>query len=209
MFIDVSMNVEDGMLHWPSDPEIKIEHFSQISKGASANNSRITCGTHTGTHFDAPHHFIDDGIGIDGLSLETLIGPCRVIEVPVEISVVSIGFLMPLNIQKGERLLFKTKNSEWINKGDIQFHTDYVYVNGDAAKYLVERGVALVGVDYLSVEGYHIGHETHKNLLGAGIAVIEGLNLFGVEPGDYKLIALPIKIIGSDGAPARVVLEKS
>ncbi len=208
MFIDVSMDIRDGMLHWPSDPAVEIDNYSDIKKGAAANNSKITCGVHTGTHMDAPKHFIDDGAGIDKFNLNTLIGHCRVIEVPAGISPVSKEFLEPLNIKTGGRILFKTKNSEWINNGDRNFHTDYVYVNPEASKYMVERGVVLVGVDYLSVEGYHVGHDTHKTLLGAGVVIIEGLNLFNVPAGDYKLIALPVKIKDSNGAPARVILEK-
>ncbi len=208
MYIDISMNVEDGMLHWPSDPEISIIHYSRIKKGDPANNSKITCGTHTGTHIDAPHHFIDSGPGIDRLRLEDMIGPCRVLGVPRDVSIISKEFLTPFDIKKGDRLLFKTRNSEWINAGDRNFHKDYVYVEQEAAKYLVEKGVILVGVDYLSVEGYHIGHETHLALLGAGVIVIEGLNLYNAEAGNYRLIILPVKIMGSDGAPARAILEK-
>ena len=208
MFIDVSMEITDGMLHWPSDPAIEIDNYSQIKKGAAANNSKIICGVHTGTHIDAPKHFVDDGIGIDKLDLNKLIGHCRVIEVPLSVSPISKEFIEPLDIKKGDRLLFKTKNSEWINSGDKNFHTDYVCVNPEASKYMVEKGVALVGVDYLSVEGYHIGHDTHKTLLGAGVVIIEGLNLFNVEPGEYNLTALPVKIKDSNGAPARVILQK-
>jgi arylformamidase len=208
MFIDVSMEITDGMLHWPSDPEVKIDNYSEIKKGSASNNSKITCGVHTGTHIDAPRHFIDEGIGIDRLDINKLIGQCRVIEVPPDVSPISKEFLEPLNINKGDRLLFKTKNSEWINNADKNFRTDYVCVNPEASKYMVEKGVVLVGVDYLSVEGYHVGHDTHKTLLGAGIIVIEGLNLFNAAAGDYKLIALPLKIKDSNGAPARVILEK-
>lgn len=208
MFIDVSMNIEDGMVHWPTDPGVVIKHFSNIKNGDSANNSEITCGTHTGTHIDAPHHFIEEGVGIDKLNLETLVGHCRVIEADEEIKIISRDFLVPHDIKRGERLLFKTKNSIWINNQDTNFHEDYVYVSADGAKYLVEKGVILVGVDYLSVEGYHIGHDTHKTLLGANVVVIEGLNLINVIPGNYKLIAMPIKIKNSDGAPCRVLLEK-
>lgn len=208
MIIDISMDIEDGMIHWPTDPGVTIKHFSNIKNGDSANNSEICFGTHTGSHIDAPHHFIDSGAGIDKINPDILIGQCRVIEVSSHIKTISKDFLEPLNITKGERLLFKTKNSIWINDKDKNFHEDYVYVSADGAKYLVEKGVILVGVDYLSVEGYHIGHDTHKTLLGANVVIIEGLNLFNVEAGKYKLIALPIKIKNSDGAPSRVLLEK-
>ncbi|MHB1697692.1 MAG: cyclase family protein [bacterium] len=209
MFIDISMDIEDGMLHWPSDPVIEIDNYSQIKKGAAANNSKISCGVHTGTHIDAPKHFIEEGQGIDKINLDRLIGRCRVIEVPDGVSPISKEFIEPLNIKKGDRLLFKTKNSEWINSGDNNFHTDYVYVAPEASIYMVEKGVVLVGVDYLSVEGYHVGHDTHRTLLGAGVVIIEGLNLYNVAAGDYKIIALPIKIKDSNGAPARVLLENN
>ncbi len=208
MFIDVSMIIENGMLHWPSDPSIEIDDYSDIKKGAAANNSKITCGVHTGTHMDAPKHFIEDGAGIDKFNLDILIGPCRVIDVPAQISVISKEFLERLDIKKGDRILFKTKNSEWINNGDRNFHTDYVCLNFESAKYMVEKGIILVGIDYLSVEGYHVGHDTHKTLLEKGIIIIEGLNLFNVAAGNYRLIALPVKIKDSNGAPARVILEK-
>lgn len=208
MLIDVSMIIEDRMLHWPTDPGVAIRHFSNIKNGDSANNSEITCGTHTGTHIDAPHHFIEQGAGIDKLSINTLVGPCRIIEVSENDRTISRDFLEVHDIKKGERLLFKTKNSFWINNNDKNFHEDYVYVDADGARYLVEKGVILVGVDYLSVEGFHIGHDTHRTILGADIVIIEGLNLSAVTPGNYKLIALPIKIKDSDGAPARVLLEK-
>jgi arylformamidase len=208
MFIDVSMDIENGMLHWPSDPAIEIEIYSDIKKGAASNNSKITCGVHTGTHMDAPKHFIENGAGIDKFNLDTLIGPCRVIDVPARISAISKEFLEPLNIKNGDRILFKTKNSEWINNGDRNFHNDYVCVNPEAAKYMVEKGVVLVGIDYLSIEGYHVGHDTHEALLEKGVIIIEGLNLFNVTAGAYKLIALPVKIKDSNGAPARVILEK-
>ncbi len=208
MLIDISMNIEAGMLHWPTDPGVTIRHFSNIKNGDSANNSEITCGTHTGTHIDAPHHFIEEGVGIDRLSINTLVGHCRVIEVNKDISVISRDVLAAHDIKKGERLLFKTKNSLWISNRDKNFHEDYVYVDADGASYLAEKRVILVGVDYLSVEGFHMGHDTHKILLSSNIVIIEGLSLCGVMPGNYRLIALPIKIKDSDGAPARVLLEK-
>lgn len=208
MFIDISMDIEDGMLHWPSDPGVTITQFSSIKNGDSSNNSKIACGVHTGTHIDAPRHFIEDGAGIDKLKLDALIGHCRVIEVDSSTKAISKEFLLSCNIKSGERLLFKTRNSLWINNKDNNFHEDYVYIDADGAKYLVEKGVILVGVDYLSVEGYHIGHDTHKTLLNSNVVIIEGLNLFYVAPGNYKLIALPVKIKNSDGAPARVLLEK-
>jgi arylformamidase len=207
MYIDVSLTVEDGMVHYPKDPEVIIKQFSSIKNGDAANNTHLSFGTHTGTHIDAPHHFYEEGIGIDKITLETLTGECLVIEVPEKYEAITEDFLKMQNINNGGRILFKTKNSKIISR-DKNFHEDYVYVASDAAKYMVEKGVILVGVDYLSVEGYGKGHETHRTLLGAGVVIIESLCLEQVEPGSYKLIAFPIKIKDSDGAPARVILEK-
>jgi arylformamidase len=207
MYIDVSLTVEDGMVHYPKDPEVIIKQFSSIKNGDAANNTHLSFGTHTGTHIDAPHHFYEEGIGIDKITLETLTGECLVIEVPEKYEAITEDFLKMQNINNGGRILFKTKNSKIISR-DKNFHEDYVYVASDAAKYMVEKGVILVGVDYLSVEGYGKGHETHRTLLGAGVVIIESLYLEQVEPGSYKLIAFPIKIKDSDGAPARVILEK-
>ncbi|MCL5673435.1 MAG: cyclase family protein [Deltaproteobacteria bacterium] len=207
MYIDVSLTVEDGMVHWPKDPEVIIKQFSSIKNGDAANNTHLSFGTHTGTHIDAPRHFYEDGIGIDKIKLEALTGECSVIEVPEKYEAITEDFLKMQNINNGGRILFKTKNSKIISR-DKNFHEDYVYVASDAAKYMVEKGIILVGVDYLSVEGYGKGHETHRTLLGAGVVIIESLYLEQVEPGNYKLIAFPIKIKDSDGAPARVILEK-
>ncbi|MHB1645084.1 MAG: cyclase family protein [Candidatus Acididesulfobacter diazotrophicus] len=207
MYIDVSLMVEDGMVHYPKDPEVIIKQFSSIKNGDAANNTHLSFGTHTGTHIDAPRHFYEDGIGIDKIKLETLTGECSVIEVPEKYEAITEDFLKMQNINNGGRILFKTKNSKIISR-DKSFHEDYVYVASDAAKYMVEKGIILVGVDYLSVEGYGKGHETHRTLLGAGVVIIESLYLEQVEPGNYKLIAFPIKIKDSDGAPARVILEK-
>ena len=207
MYIDVSLTVEDGMVHWPKDPEVIIKQFSSIKNGDTANNTHLSFGTHTGTHIDAPHHFYEEGIGIDKIKLEIFMGECFVIDVPEKYEAITEDFLKMQNINNGSRILFKTKNSKIVLR-DKNFHEDYVYVASDAAKYMVEKGVILVGVDYLSVEGYGKGHETHRTLLGAGVVIIESLYLEHVEPGSYKLIAFPIKIKDSDGAPARVILEK-
>ena len=164
-------------------------------------------GTHTGTHIDAPHHFIEEGISIDKVPLEVLTGKCRVIEISYNESSITANILSTLNIKKGERILFKTINSTFI-KSDKRFHEDYVYISNDGAKYLADAGEILVGVDYLSIEGYGKGHETHRIMLGAGIIAIEGLCLGDVPAGEYSLTALPLKVKGADGAPARVVLMK-
>jgi arylformamidase len=205
-WMDVSVPVRSGMVHWPGDPAVKIERSSSIEAGDEANVSRLDMGAHTGTHMDAPLHFFEDDPGIEALPLEIAIGPARVIAIEGE-EPIDRGHVEEMDVASGERILFRTRNSDrsWV---DRDFEPDFVYLMPEAAELLAEHGVALVGVDYLSVGGYQAGGaETHRFLLGAGIWIVEGLDLSAVAPGDYELICLPIKLVGSDGAPARVLLR--
>lgn len=205
-WIDISVPLHDNMVHWPDNPPVHIGRQLSISRGDSANVSQISMGVHTGTHMDAPVHFFPDGSGIDSLPLTAGIGRARVIEIhdPASIKPEELQQHQP---QRDERLLFKTRNSTrcW---GSDQFVKDFVYISHEAAQYLAEQGVQTVGVDYLSVGGYYKdGAQTHHTLLGAGVHIIEGLNLSAIIPGFYELICLPIKIVKSDGAPARALLR--
>ncbi len=205
-WIDISVLLHDGMVHWPDNPPIHIERQLSISKGDSANVSKMSMGVHTGTHMDAPIHFFSDRQGIDKVPLTAGIGRARVIEINDPESI-KPEELKAHQLQRGERILFKTRNSTrcW---GSDEFIKDFVYISHEAAQYLAERQVQTVGVDYLSVGGYYKdGAETHHALLGAGVHIIEGLNLSNVAPGNYELICLPIKIVNSDGAPARALLR--
>jgi arylformamidase len=205
-WIDVSVPVQSGMVHWPGDPEVKLERAMSIDEGAEANVTRLDMSAHTGTHMDAPLHYFEDDPGIEALPLEIAMGPARVIGIEGE-EPIDRGQLEGLDIEGGERILFRTTNSErpWVER---DFDPGFVHVSLEAAELLGEVGVALVGVDYLSVGGYRSdGAETHRALLGAGVWVVEGLDLSGVDPGDYELICLPVKLVGSDGAPARVLLQ--
>jgi arylformamidase len=205
-WIDVSVPVRSGMVHWPGDPEVSLERVMSIDEGAEANVTRLAMSAHTGTHMDAPLHYFEDDPGIEELPLEIAMGPARVIGIEGE-EPIDRGQLEGLDIQGGERILFRTANSErpWVER---DFDPAFVHVSVEAAELLGEVGVALVGVDYLSVGGYRSdGAETHRALLGAGVWVVEGLDLSAVEPGDYELICLPVKLVGSDGAPARVLLR--
>ena len=178
-----------------------------IERGDVANVSTISLGSHTGTHMDAPIHFVRGGEGIDRMPLDATMGLARVIEIQDPNSI-NPDELDARGIGRGERVLFKTRNSSlaWWTRDFIE---DFVYVSREAARYLAERGVRTVGVDYLSVGGFYAdGVETHQALLGAGIWVIEGLDLSGVEPGEHELICLPLKVEGGDGAPARALLRK-
>ncbi len=175
-----------------------------ISAGAECHLTRISLGCHTGTHLDAPLHFEPNGTSVDQLDLEVLVGPCRVVHLP-EVSRIERRHLESLDLEGCQRLLFKTSNGARLEEPDFQ--EDFVAVAPDAAELLVELGVRLVGVDYLSVEPFvHEDWGTHHTLLRAGVIPLEGLDLRAVPPGDYQLVALPLLIEGAEGAPVRAVL---
>jgi arylformamidase len=205
-WIDVSVSLHSGMVHWPDNPPVRIERALNIEYGDTANVSKVSMGVHTGTHMDGPLHFVREGKGLDEMPLDATIGPARVIEISDPESI-KPNELHSYRLQHGERILFRTQNSarSW-SSGD--FIEDFVYVSQEAARYLADCGIQTVGVDYLSVGGFrNDGVETHQALLEAGIWVIEGLDLSEVEPGAYELVCLPIKIERSDGAPARAILR--
>ncbi len=205
-WIDISVPIRDATVHWPSDPPVSIKRVKDIEKGDTANLSVISMGAHSGTHVDAPIHFIKDGKGVDRIPLDTVIGRARVIEIRDPESI-KPEELARHRIQGGERILFKTRNSAHLWKSN-EFVEDFVFISDAAADFLVERGVRLVGVDYLSVGSFkHGGSYVHKKLLIGGIWIIEGLNLSNVTPGKYDLICLPLRIVAGDGAPARAILK--
>ncbi len=207
-WIDISVPIYSGMAHWPDNPAVRIERMQDIGRGDAANISKIEMGAHTGTHMDAPKHFLADGGGIDEMPLDDTIGPARVIRIEHPRAIMPEE-LKGHDLQPGERLLFRTENSERCWNTD-QFIEDFVYISAAAAQFLVDRQVRTVGVDYLSVGGYvYDGVETHQILLSAGLWLIEGLNLAAVEPGAYEMICLPLRTAGADGAPARAILRKS
>jgi arylformamidase len=206
-WIDVSVMLRTGMVSWPGDPPARISHVRDMEKGDPCTVSRLDIGAHAGTHMDAPAHFVRGGAGIDTMPLDAAIGSARVIAIRDRESI-KPDELLRHRIRRGERLLFKTHNSArcW----DIDsFVEDFVYISAAAARYLVERQVRLVGVDYLSVGGFHEeGADTHQALLTAGIWIIEGLNLARVHPGRVQLVCLPLKIAGADGAPSRALVRQ-
>jgi arylformamidase len=206
-WIDLSVPLHSGMAHWPGDPEPSFERISEIAQGAAANVTMCRMTAHTGTHMDAPCHFLDGKDGIDRFPLSLAVGPARVIAVP-RAPVVGRAQLETKDIKPGERLLFKTRNSDrrWDNQ---DFETGFVALDASGARLLVERGVSLVGVDYLSVGLFQgDGVETHQLLLGNGIWILEGLNLAAVPEGEYELVCLPLRIAGCDGSPARAILRQ-
>ena len=204
-WIDVSVGLRDGMVHWPDNPPVRIARCFAITKGDPCNVSEISLGVHTGTHMDAPIHFMESGAGIDKLPLTAVMGPARIIGIKDRESI-KPEELRPHRIRRGERILFKTRNSTrvWRTKSFVE---DFVYLSSDGARYLADRGIRTVGVDYLSIGGINNGPECHKSILKAGIWVIEGLDLSKVTPGRYQLICLPLKVVDGDGAPARAIVK--
>lgn len=204
---DISVPVVNGGVVYPGNPEIRIEPASELSRGASSNLSRLSFGSHTGTHVDAPRHFFDAGGTVDRLPLDVLIGPARVIAFPDDVMSVTAEHLRRHTLAGVERVLIRTRNSGFIT--EREFHPDYTFLAPDGAEHLASLGVKLVGVDYLSVEQFHSGHhKTHRTLLERGIVIVEGLDFSEIEPGEYSLCCLPLRLEGLDGAPARAVLMR-
>jgi arylformamidase len=203
--IDVTVPLDADVPSYPGNTPFSLEAIKRIARGDSSNVSTLHLSAHTGTHVDAPRHFFDDGPGTEGLPLELLMGRARVIEITSRKGIAPEDFA-GIDLSEDVRLLIKTHNSRlW---GSPEFHKDYIGVTAEGAKFLVERGVKVLGVDYLSVEVFKTpGAPAHHTLLGGGVIVIEGLNLRDVEPGTYDMVCLPLCIVGADGAPARVVLR--
>jgi len=204
--IDVSVPLDAQLPTYPHNTPFTLEPIKRLARGDSSNVSTLHMSAHTGTHVDAPRHFFDDGAGTEALPLELLIGRARVIDISSR--AVGAEDLGAIDLSDDIRVLIKTRNSRlW---GSSEFQADYVGVTESGAKHLVEHGIKVVGVDYLSVEQFHNpGAPAHHVLLGAGIIVIEGLDLRQVEAGIYEMFCLPLRVVGSDGAPARVVLRRS
>lgn len=206
-WIDVSVPLRNGTVHWPGDRPYERKTTMQIIQGDVVNLSEIAGSVHTGTHMDAPLHFIENGQSVDTMPISVTVGRARVVGIQ-DREAIRVSELEPHEIAKGERILFKTSNSARLWKTDT-FQESYIYIPPDTAEYLARVQVQLVGVDYLSVGGFYSGNpETHRTLLGAGIWILEGLNLEHVEPGEYELVCLPLKLVGSDGAPARAILRR-
>jgi arylformamidase len=204
--LDVSVPLSSGMPTYPGNPEFELHPVKRIARGDTANNSRLTMGTHTGTHVDAPWHFLDDGAAVDELRLDLLIGRTRVVEVTKR-GGIGAEELAEAGLREDLRVLLKTSNSAlWNGEG---FHTEYTHLTEAGARYLVDQGVKVVGIDYLSVEQFKkAGAPAHRTLLGQSVVIIEGLNLSEADPGMYEMYCLPLRIPGADGAPARVILKR-
>ena len=200
---DLSVSIYPGMLKWIDDQDVELTQETAIRNGDAYNFSRLTCSTHIGTHIDAPYHFTTDGKTVDQLNLYDLIGEALVVQMDTD--TITADELRDVDLKKYKRILFKTRNSELLKSET--FHKDYVALDHSAAELLVKNGVRVVGIDYLSIEMYETEeHPVHKLLTENGVIIIETLDLSKIEPGAYFLVALPLKLRNSEGAPARVVL---
>jgi arylformamidase len=202
---DISTPVRNGGVVYPGNPEIQIQPQQAIARGAGANVSSVAFGSHTGTHVDAVKHFFDDGQTVDQIPLARLIGPAILLAFSDDLMSVGAADLAQHDIGSHTRVLLRTRNSSFLDRPE--FVKDYTYLAPDGAEYLVERGVELVGIDYLSIEQFHSGHHrTHRALLERGVVIVEGLDLREPPAGEYELVCLPLRLSGLDGAPARAVL---
>ncbi|OHC05602.1 MAG: hypothetical protein A3K25_12140 [Planctomycetes bacterium RIFOXYB12_FULL_42_10] len=202
---DVTLTISDKLITWPSDPTVSIRKTRLISQGNSCNVSELKFGSHCGTHIDAPYHFEENGIKIDQIPLDYLVGTATVFDIKNK-EKIDLEDIKPLKLKNRERVIFKTINSTFWKLPE--FKKDFVYITKEAARHLVDSGVKVVGIDYLSVEKFgNKPADTHHIFLRNGVVLIEGLDLSNVEAGDYELVALPLKIKDCDGSPARVILR--
>jgi arylformamidase len=207
---DISVTLEGGIPIWPGNPGFELVRVNDIQQGGSSNVSKLSLGCHTGTHVDAPVHFIPGAAGVDTLPLELLTGPATVYWVttnPDDGNNINAAALDRARIPEGaQRILLKSRNSDLWKLGPHEFRADFAGITADGAEWMVANKIGLVGVDYLSVGPKGMGKATHEILLNAGVVIVEGLNLSQVEPGNYDFYCLPLKLKDSDGAPARAVL---
>lgn len=205
MIVDISVPLRSRMPTWPGSVGLTLTQTQSIAGGSVANVSRLDTDVHMGTHVDAPWHFLANGATVETIPLDELIGPAWVSHLP-GIQAVTASDLDAAGIPAGtRRLLLRTENSEhWAT--ETRFRSDFVALTLDAARWIVDRGIGLIGNDYLSVQRFHDGPETHRLLLDARVILLEGLDLAGVPPGPWELICLPLRLVGADGAPARAVL---
>ena len=205
-WIDISVPLEAGMITWPNDPPFGSERLRSIAAGAHANVSHLSMGAHAGTHIDAPCHFIDGAAAVEATPLDAVIGPAFVVDATQASGALDAAAVAALAIPDGEtRVLFKTRNGGL--RDDRRWDAGFVALDHGGAAAIVDRGVRLVGLDFLSIARFDDPVATHQALLGAGVVVLEGLDLRTVEPGPYELICLPLRVVGSDGGPARAVLR--
>jgi len=206
---DITLTISPDLPVWPGDPPVKIERVAKIEEGANSNLSRMSMGVHTGTHVDAPLHFLTGGNGVESLPLNILIGRAYVLNLP-DADIITASVLKQSSIPtETNRLIIKTRNSQYLAHKDPVFRTGFVGISADGAEFLVGLGIKLIGIDYLSVAPYKQSRPTHEILLKSDVVIVEGLDLSNITQGQYTLYCLPLKIAGCDGAPARAILVSS
>ena len=206
---DVTVAISESTPIYEGDPQVEIESVKRIARGDNANVSNLCLGAHTGTHVDAPNHFIDGTRRVEDLDLDKLVGRCRVIEIDSSVDAIEVSHLS--GIEGAERVVFKTRNSAFWNEPEKGFRSDFTYISPAAARLLAEAGAKLIGIDYLSVEKFgSTDFATHMTLLEKEIVILEGVDLREVPAGDYEIVCLPLKYAGGtgDGSPARTILRK-
>jgi len=202
---DVSLPIKNSMLVWPGNKDVSIQNIKTFKKDG-VRLTHFSFGSHTGTHIDAPNHFLENGKGVDKIDLEKLVGVCKVLDL-TKIKSLEIlpHHLEEKDIKKGDRIIFKTGNFSLLKKST--FPKSYVSLSEDAANFLVDKEICLVGTDFLGIEKKgNPKHPVHKTLLSNGIVIVEGLDLSKVKEGIYDIVCLPLKVVGGDGSPARVLL---
>ncbi|MDA7818348.1 cyclase family protein [Sulfurimonas sp.] len=204
MIYDITLGISNSTITWPGNPKVNISKKNSIASGDICNVTNIDIGAHTGTHIDAPYHFVENGKKTESISIDNLIGVCYVLEVETK-SLIELKHIENIDFTKYKKILFKTMNSQYLLQKE--FNENFIALSLDAAEYLIDKGVHLIGIDYLSIESFYSDGSVHKKLLGNNIVVLEGINLLEVSEGEYELICLPLKVIGSDGAPSRVILR--
>jgi arylformamidase len=206
---DITLTISNELPVWPGDTPIDLRRNRDMQDGDVITLSQFTSTVHVGTHLDAPLHFVRGGHGVDRIDLHKLIGPCTVVDLP-DVDSIDAQSLEQAHIPADvTRLLCRTRNSQYWLRGDKVFHTDFVAIDPSGAEWIVQHGIQLVGIDYLSVGSYDNGFPTHEILLSHGVVPVEGLDLSRIEPGEYQLICLPLKLKDCDGAPVRAVLMRN
>ena len=206
-YIDISLPVTPDMHHWPGSQKVKIFKNHDLEVGDAATDSSIYMNLHTGTHVDAPSHFIHHGNAIDEVPLDVMLGTVSIVKIPDTVKEITADILSSIDIPENtERLLLHTANSGIWKENDSQFYEDFTALVKDGAEWLVDKGIKLVGIDYLSIQRFTDGPEVHQILLSSNVVVIEGLDLSDVEAGLYQLYCMPLKLQGLEAAPARVLL---
>lgn len=207
-YVDVSVALSPNIITWPGSSSVRFRKVLDLQKGDIANDTDLHLNVHTGTHVDAPSHFIPGGKSVDQIPLEVMIGKAHVIEISECVNRITSDILSTLSIPESvERLLIRTRNSQLWQQPEHKFDAEFVAITADAAQWIVNRGIKLLGVDYLSIQGFYDKPIIHTTILGAEIVVIEGLDLSCIAAGCYEMICLPIKLEGIEGAPARVLLR--